>query len=129
MLCNIEMEDLASAMFNDEAAIQDSEREGWHGEEIHCCDELTMIANKSSPEFTCLVGRREALDVSRDGAFGNFESKFKKFTVNSRSAPTGILLRHLPDKSPNLIIDFGSAKVFGPRSKAPKQTNGGVRVQ
>jgi hypothetical protein len=58
MLCNIGMEDFASTVFDDKEAIPDSEREGWHGEEIHCCDELTMIAKKSSPEFTCLVGRR-----------------------------------------------------------------------
>jgi hypothetical protein len=58
MLCNIKMEDFASTVFDDKEAIQDSEGEGWQGEEIHCGDELTMIVKKSSPEFTCLIARR-----------------------------------------------------------------------
>lgn len=47
----------AGRMLDDKKAIQDSEREGWH-REIHCCDELMMIAKKSGPEFASLVGRR-----------------------------------------------------------------------
>jgi len=66
----------AGRMLDGKEAIQGSEREGWHGEEIDCCDGLAMIAKESSPEFVNLVGRRLALDVSRDGTFGNFKLEF-----------------------------------------------------
>jgi len=45
--------------------------------------------------------------------------------MNSRGAALWILLSHLPDKSPNFIIDYGPDKAFGPRSKAPRRTKAG----
>ena len=55
VFCHIEMEDLASAMFDDEEAIQNLKGECWNGKGIHGCDDLAMIAQEGSPEFPCLV--------------------------------------------------------------------------
>jgi hypothetical protein len=41
--------------------------------------------------------------------------------VNSVSAPAGILVRHSPDETSNLVIDLWPVQVLGPRSKAPEQ--------
>jgi hypothetical protein len=119
---NIKMEDPAATMFNNEEAIQDSEREGWHSEEVHGRDDFPMILQKSSPEFPCLAGRGQATDIARHGTFGDVEAKFQKFTVNPRSAPGGILLHHPLDESSNLDICSWPAGVSWPRSKAPEQT-------
>ena len=121
MFRDVEMEDPASTMFDHEKTIQDSEGEGWHGEEVHGRDGLAVIAQESSPEFACVVGREQALEIAGDGAFRDVEAEFQKLTVNSGSAPAGILVRHSPDESSNLGIDLWPAQALWTRSKAPEQ--------
>jgi hypothetical protein len=121
MLCNVEMEDFASAVFDDKEAIQESEHKGWHGE-VHCGNDLSMVAQKGCPELPCLIGGRRAPDISRHGAFGNVNAEFETLTVNSRDAPSWILFYHSPDESSNLSIDSWPADAFWLRSKAPEQT-------
>ena len=118
---DIEMEDPASTMFDDEKTIQDSEGEGRHGEEVHGRDDLAVIAKESRPELASVVGRRQAPEIAGDGAFGDVEAEFQKLTVNSGSAPGGILVRHPPDESSNLGIDLWPAQALWMRSKAPEQ--------
>src|SRR4029453_16327668 len=98
------MEKFASVVLDDEETIQDSEREGRHGEEVHGRDYFAVIAQESSPKLPCLLGRRQAPDVARHCAFRDVEAEFEKFTVNPRSAPGGILLHYPPDESSNLGI-------------------------
>ena len=100
---------------------QDSEGESRHGEEVHGRDDLAVIAQESSPEFPCLLGRRQAPDVARNCTFRDLEAEFEKFTVNPGSAPGGILLHHPPDERSNLGIDLWPAKALWPRAKAPEQ--------
>jgi hypothetical protein len=92
MLRYIEMKDLATTVFEDKEAIQNSKGDGRDGDEFHCRYHLTMIAQKSNPEFACPVGRRYKLDIARDRAFGDLYSKFRKLAVNSGCSPGGILL-------------------------------------
>jgi len=87
----IEMEDLASAMFDNEETIQNSKGKCWDGEEIHGCDDLAMISQEGSPEFSSLVGRREAPDIASDGTFGEVKAEFEELTVDSWCAPRWIL--------------------------------------
>jgi hypothetical protein len=118
---DIEMEDLASTMFDDEETIQNSEDEGRHGEEVHVRDNLVVIAKESRPELVGVVGRREAPEIPRDGAFRDIQAEFQKLTVNSQSAPAGILLHHPPDDSSNLGIDLWPAQPLWPRAQVPEQ--------
>jgi hypothetical protein len=106
---DVEMEDPASTVFDDEETIQDSEAEGRHDEEVHGRDDLAVIRQESSPEFPCLLGRRHAPEIPRDGPFRDLEAEFQKLTVNPGSAPSGILLRHAPDERSDLGIDLWPA--------------------
>ena len=121
MFRDVEMEDLASTMFDDEKTIQDSEGEGRHGEEVHGRDDLAVIAKESRPELASVVARGQAPEIAGDGAFREVEAEFQKLTVNSGSAPAGILVRHSPDESSNLGIDLWPAQALWTRSKAPEQ--------
>ena len=118
---DVEMEDPASTMFDDEKTIQDSEGESRHGEEVHGRDDLAVIAKESRPELASVVGRGQAPEIAGDGAFGDVEAEFQKLTVNSGSAPGTILVRHSPDESSNLGVDLGPAQALWTRSKAPEQ--------
>jgi len=121
MFRDIEMEDLASTVFNDEETIQDSEGEGRDGEEVHGHDDLAVIAKESRPALAGVVGKGQAPEVPRDGAFRDIEAEFQKLPVNSRSTPGGIFFSHLSDESSNLAIDFWPAKGLRARAKAPEQ--------
>jgi len=80
-----------------------------------------VIAKESRPELGSVVGRGEASEIAGGGAFREVEAELQKLTVNSGSAPAGILVRHSPDESSHLGIDLWPARALGPRSKAPKQ--------
>ena len=59
MLRDVEMENLASIVFDDEETIQDSEGEGRHGEEVHGRDGLAVIAQEAVQSFrACWGGNR-----------------------------------------------------------------------
>ena len=103
---DVEMEDPASTMFDDEKTIQDSEGESRHGEEVHGRDDLAVIAKENRPELASVVGRGQAPEIAGDGAFGDVEAEFQKLTVNSGSAPGTILVRDSPDESSHLGIDL-----------------------
>jgi hypothetical protein len=75
-----------------------------------------VIAQESRPELAGIVGRGQAPEIAGDGTFGDIESEFQKLTVNSRSAPRGILVHHPPDESSNLGIDLWPAKALWPRA-------------
>jgi hypothetical protein len=119
---DVEMEAPASTVFDDEETLQDSEGESRPGEEVHGRDDVAMIAKESRPMLAGAVGRRKAPQIPRDAAFRDVEAEFQKRTMNSRSAPRGILIQHLPDERSNLAIDLWPGKALWPRSKAPEKT-------
>ena len=90
MFRDIEMEDPAPTMFDDEETVQDSEGEGGHGEEVHGRDDLAVIAKESRPELASVVGRGQVPEIAGDGAFREVEAEFQKLTVNSGSAPAAV---------------------------------------
>ena len=116
---DVEMKDPASTVFDNEETVQDSKGESGHREEVH--GRAPVIAQESSPEFPCLLGRRQALDIARNCPFRDLEAEFERLTMNSGSAPGGILFHHPLDENSNLGIDLWPAKALGPRLKAPEQ--------
>ena len=121
MFRDVEMENLASIMFDDEETIQDSEGKGRYGEGIHGRDNLAVIAEESRPALAGVVGRRQAPEISRDGVFRNVEAEFQKLPADSRSAPGKILVHHFPDESSNFGIDHWPTRALWARAKAPEQ--------
>jgi hypothetical protein len=118
---DVEMEDPASTVFDDEETVQDSKIERRHGEEVHGGDDFAVIVQESSPEFPWLHGRKQSPDIARNRAFRDVKAEFEKFTMNPRSAPGGILFHHPPDESANLGIDLWSARALWARAQAPEQ--------
>ena len=112
MFRDIEMKNFAPTMLDDKKTIQNSEGESRYSEKIHGRNDFSMIAQKRSPELVFLVGRRQAMDIARNGEFGNMESELEQFTVNSRCSPCGILLNHPTNDRWDLGIDFRPANVL-----------------
>ena len=64
---DIEMDDLASTMFDNEETIQDSEGAGRNGEEVHGRDDVAVVTKESRPALAGVVGRRQMPEIPRDG--------------------------------------------------------------
>lgn len=110
---DIEMENLASAVFDNEEAVQHTKSQSRDGEEVHGRDDVSVIAEESRPELAGVVGRRPVPDIAGNGALGNVQAKLEELAVNSRRAPGGILVHHPPDESSNLAIDLGPTQAPG----------------
>jgi hypothetical protein len=115
------VEDPASTVFDDEETVQDSEGGAWHGEEVRGRNGFAVIVQESRPALAGVVGRRQVPKIAGDGAFGDAEVVFQKLTVNSRSAPRGILIQHPTDERSDLGIDPRPAQALWPRAQAPEQ--------
>ncbi len=57
---DIEVDYPASTVFDHKETIQDSESQGWHGEEIHGHNHIAVIAQESCPELAGLLARIQA---------------------------------------------------------------------
>jgi hypothetical protein len=68
---DIEMENPASAVFDNEKAVQDAKSQSRHGEEVQGRDDVAVIAEESAPELAGVVGRRPVLEIAGDAALGN----------------------------------------------------------
>jgi hypothetical protein len=49
---HIEMQDLSPVVADDEKAVQNTKRERWDGEEIHCSNALAMVSEERPLHFT-----------------------------------------------------------------------------
>ena len=106
---DIKMEDASPAVFDDEETIQDLEGESRYGKEVHGRNNVSMVAQKGCPELTFLVGGDQAMGIPRNSAFRNLKTKLKKFAMNSRRSPSGILLNHTSDEGSNFSVNYGPA--------------------
>jgi hypothetical protein len=59
---SLEMQDLPPVVADDEKAVQNSKRERWDGEEIHCSNGLAMVSEERQPALHSI-----GISRSRDG--------------------------------------------------------------
>jgi hypothetical protein len=98
-------------MLDDRDKIQNSKGEAWHGEEVHRCNDLSMIAQECRPEWPEVV-RGWTMRIARYSARRNIKAELEKLTMDSRSSPRRILGYWLMDEILKLGIDFGSAGIL-----------------
>ena len=106
MVRDIQMEDPSTTVLDHEEAIQHAKRQGGHGEEIHGCDDVAVIAKESNPALAGAVGRIQAPEMAGDRALGDVEAELEELAVDSWGTPGGILAGHPPDESPDLGVDL-----------------------
>jgi hypothetical protein len=108
---DVEMENLAPLVVDDEETVQEAERERWHGEEVHRHDGLTVILQERQPALAGIGRtRRSSQQVSGDGAFGNLDAQLQQLAVDLGRALGRILLGHAPDQLEDVGLDLASAQ-------------------
>src|ERR1700730_1236347 len=114
MPSDVEVQNAAAVVVDDEEAVKDAERNGRYREEIHCRDGFSMITQKREPSLYQLRISRSFAHPAGDRSLGSIKAKHKKLTVDARCAPGWILRDHLEDQIPYLLRDSASATRLAP---------------
>jgi hypothetical protein len=93
-ICRVAMKDTPPIMGNDEEAVKHAEGKRRYREEVHCCNGLTMIAQKGSPTPCRLRTPRRFPYPALYRALRKIESKHFEFSMNSGRAPCLVLGDH-----------------------------------
>src|SRR5690349_6817516 len=119
----VEVENAAPMMLDDEEAVQHTEAQRGHGEEVEGSDHLTVVLEECQPALHLrLVGLAlQPLQMARHGGFRNLNSELQQFPVDARRAPGWILGLHAPNQALSLDADARATRAFGPRSPSPEQ--------
>jgi hypothetical protein len=117
---DIAVQDSPPIMRNDEEAVQNAESECRNGEEVHCGNRLTMVAQERRPPFCRLGIARRFSHPAQHGSLGNIEAEHFQLSVNARRAPGRILGDHTEDEFPQFPTDaLSSHAVSIPRKPRP----------
>jgi hypothetical protein len=118
----VEVQNSASAAFDDEEAVERAKPECRNSEEVGCRDHLAVVVEERKPlfRFAFVASALQPLEVARNRRFGNLESKPEQFAMNARRAPCWIIDLHKSDQFTNFFIYLRSAGL--PRSPTPEQS-------
>ena len=103
---NIEMQDFAALMRQDQEDIEDAEGGGRDDKEIHGDQVFGMVMEEGLPGLVVASGSGAILT---DGGIRHFDSEFGQFGLNSLAAPSGIARPHSPDEVDEFALSGGSA--------------------
>jgi len=103
--CHIEVQDLTPVVADDEKTVQNTKRERWDGEEIHCSNGLAMVSEERQPSLHGIWISGSSPDPSRDTPFRELETQLEQLAVNARRSPGWILSNHTEDQGANLFAD------------------------
>src|SRR5262245_20400313 len=105
MRCDIEMQNPAASVLNDEEAVQHTERRGGHGEEVEGNDRLTVVVKKGQPFLGRITPASNSSQVARDGPLREHEAELLQFARNFGRAPVGVLPCQAPNQDANFLGD------------------------
>jgi hypothetical protein len=102
---DIEVQNPAASVLDDEETVQHTERRGRHGEEVEGDDRLAVVVKKGQPFLGRITPATDPPQVARHGSLGEHEAELMQFAMNFRRAPVGVLLRQAPNQNPNFLGD------------------------
>src|SRR5664280_288316 len=105
MASDVEVQDAAAIMADDEEAVQNPKGESGDGEEIHGRDSFPMIAQKGQPALGGLRVLGRSFHPAGNGSFRYLEAEHQEFAMDARRTPTGIVSDHLKDQFTDLLGD------------------------
>src|ERR1039457_3216572 len=114
---NIEMQDFAPLMRQDQEDMEDAEGGGRDDKEIHREEVLGVVVQEGLPGLVCAPGSGAIL---ADGGIQNCNLEFGQFGLNSFATPGGIARPHAPNEVDEFTVSGGSAAA-APGFPAPEQ--------
>src|SRR5215472_8564803 len=102
---NVEVQDPAAPVLDDEQTVQHPEGRSWHGEEVEGDDGLAVVAKKRKPFFGRITPALDPPQIARDSPLGEHEAELLQLAVDLRRAPAEVLLRQTPNQNANFLTD------------------------
>src|SRR5215831_5679156 len=112
-------------MLDDKEAIQQLERQRWHGEKIERDDRLAVVLKECQPLLGSVAASVQASQIPRDSPFRDDEAEFLQFAMDLRRSPLRILVRQASDQNSNFYGDSRPAAEW-PGSSAPIEAKAGA---
>jgi hypothetical protein len=103
MLCDMEVQDATTIVTDDKKAIEHTERDRWHGEEVHRGNRFPVITEKGKPARGRLRISRCPFHPTRDRSLGDLETEHEKLAMDAWRSPRWVLNDHSEDQFPNFL--------------------------
>jgi hypothetical protein len=94
-------------VLDDEEAVEQPEGHRWHDEEVEGHNDLTVILEKGQPAFARVTPATDSPKVPGHASFRDLQPEFQEFSVDLRSTPARILVRHPADERTDFVGDLG----------------------
>ena len=88
---NVEVQDPATSVLDDEEAVEEPESQRRHGEEVERSDHLPVIGEEGQPTLAWITAVLDTLQITGYGSFGNDEAQFLEFSMDPGRPPGRIL--------------------------------------
>jgi hypothetical protein len=85
----------------DEEAVEHTERNRWHGEEVHRRNRFPMVSKEGEPTFGRVKISRRSFHPTGDRSLGELKTEHEEFPMYPRRSPGWVLGNHLEDQLPN----------------------------
>ena len=116
---NVEVNDAATLMRENEEDAENAEGDCRNGEEINRGKLFGVVFQKCAP---CLRGRFwMSKHVFSNGCLRDIDSEFEQFAMNSRGSPEGIIFAHGADEITNILGNPRSSRFTMLAFPGPKQ--------
>src|SRR5580704_11715636 len=100
MLCDIEVQDATTIVTDDE---KHTERDRWHGEEVHRGNRFPVITEKGKPARGRLRISRCPFHPTRDHSLRDLKTEHEKLAMDAWRSPRWVLNDHSEDQFLNLL--------------------------
>src|SRR5271166_2851550 len=118
----IAVQNLPPIVADDEEAVQNSEGQHRHSEEIHGSDGFTMVAEKSQPAPRWIRIMIRTLHPPRNRSFRDVESQLEQLPVDASCSPSRVFCDHAEDKLTHFPADWlSSNRLVCARDPTPVQ--------
>src|ERR1039457_1497787 len=87
MASDVEVQDAAAIMADDEEAVQNPKGESGDGEEIHGRDSFPMVVQKGQPALGGLRVLGRSFHPAGNGGFRHVEAEHQEFAMDARRTP------------------------------------------
>src|SRR5580658_6174764 len=122
MLRGIEVHNAPPVVRDDEKAVERTERECRHSEEVHRGNRLAMVAEKRRPSLCGLRISRRFPHPSQNSPLRNIDAEHLQLAMYARRTPGWVLADHAKDESAQLPANTSSSSpVPMPRDPRPIQ--------
>jgi hypothetical protein len=103
MLRDVDVQDASTIVADDEEAVEHSERDRWHREEIHGRNRFSMVAKEGQPALGPVRASWRPLHPTGDSSLGKIKTEHAEFPMDPRCSRGWVLGNHLENQFPNLL--------------------------